>query len=110
MGSKSNVLAANFSKPSFKGNEKAASTSKTISPSAANNADKFEKKESDKPKNKLLIAMTAIAGTSTAGLAFTWSKLGKILKLVGVAVPIALFGRLSKVHELSLKDGLNRLA
>lgn len=105
MDSQSNILSANFSKPSFQGDNKAASPSKTISPSAAQDSDKLEAKN----KNKLLIGMTALAGTSTAGLAFTWARLGKILKLVGVAVPVALFGRLSKVHELSLKDGLTGL-
>lgn len=109
MGSQPNVLAADFSKPSFKTNDKAASPSNTISPSAAKDSDKFEKKESDEPKNKLLIGMTAIAGTSTAGLAFTWARLGKILKLLGIAAPFALFGRLSKVHELSIRDGLTGL-
>lgn len=109
MGAKSNILHANFSKPSFKGNDKAAS-SDTLSPSAAaKNSDKFEKKENDQPKNKLLVGMTALAGTTSAGLAFTWLKLGKILKLVGVAVPFAFFGRLSKVRELSLRDGLTGL-
>lgn len=108
MGTQSNVLAAGFSKPSFRGNDKAAS-SNTITPSSAKNSDTFETKENDERKNKLLIGLTALAGTSTAGLAFTWARLGKILKLVGIAAPFALFGRLSKVHELSLKDGLTGL-
>lgn len=109
MGSQSNVLTANFSKPSFKGNDKSASPSNNISPSTAKDSDKFEKAESNENKNKLLIGMTALAGTSTAGLAFTWARLGKILKVLGIAAPFALFGRLSKVHELSVRDGLTGL-
>lgn len=106
MGAQSNVLAANFSKLSFRGNETVTSTS------AVQTKDKFEKNEKDEQseqKNKYLIGMTALAATSTAGLAFTWTRLGKILKLVGVAVPFAFFGRLSKVHELSIRDGLTGL-
>jgi diguanylate cyclase (GGDEF)-like protein len=108
MGAQSNILNANFSKPSFRGNNTETLPSKAALPSAAD-GDKFEKNESSKPKSKFFIAMTALAGASTAGLALTWARLGKILKLVGVAVPIAFFGRLSKVRELSLKDGLTGL-
>jgi diguanylate cyclase (GGDEF)-like protein len=109
MGTQSKLLNANSSKPSFRGNETAAPSSASTSPSTALNEDKFEKKDEIKPKNKLFITLAAVAGASTAGLTFTWARLGKILKLMGVAVPFALFGRLSKVHELSLKDGLTGL-
>lgn len=76
MGSQSNVLAANFSKPSFRGNEKTASLN-NITPSAAKDSDKFEKTESAEQKNKILIGMAALAGTTSVGLAFTWARLGE---------------------------------
>lgn len=99
-------LGAKIYKPSFRGNnssEAPVANVKTL------DDDKFEKKENNERKDRLFVGMAALAGTSTAGLALTWARLGKILKLVGVAAPFAFFGRLSKVHELSIKDGLTGL-
>jgi len=124
MDAQSKNLDADFSKPRFKGNDTDSVPSTVVTPSAApaNNAnvskppsaqdrDKFEKKI--KKQEEVEIALGAIAGTSVAGLALTWAKLGKILKVLGVAaIPLALFGkfgRISKVGEFSLKDGLTGL-
>lgn len=99
MDVKSNICYVNFSKPSFGINDV-----KSV-PSTPITEDKSEKK----PKNKVIIALSALTGASAVGLALAWAKLGKILKLAGVAIPIAFFARLGKVRELSLRDGLTGL-
>lgn len=99
MGAQPNIWNAHFSTPSFKGNET----------SSVSDGDKFEKKDTKKSKNKIFIALAALTGASATGIAVTWAKLGKILKLAGVAIPVAFFARLGKVRELSLRDGLTGL-
>lgn len=70
--------------------------------------DKFNR-QSDKQKNKRKFTLFAITGTSIVLLIGARAKLGNVLKLAGEKVPLTFIGRLIKISDIALKDGLTDL-